>query len=370
MTLEDLLRAMIEEGASDLFLKTNSTPALRVDGSVRRNVTLRGEKPAPLDSVAIARIVSVVLNERQSRIFKSRGEVDTAYDVKDVGRFRVNVFRQRGRTGIVFRHIPRNVPSMEGLNLPADQLRKLCDMQRGLVLITGIAGSGKSTCLAAMVDYINSTSPRHIITIEDPIEFTHDDKLCVIEHRELGLDTESFASALKHCVRQSPDVILIGEMRDHETMAAALNAAETGHLVLSTLHTRNAVQTVERILGYFPPHLHNLVRMQLTLVLEGVVSLRLLRRRDRPGRIPAAEILMATPTVREILQEGRTRQLSAALRDGAYFGTQTFGQCLKKLLDAGMISEEEAMATADNPDELKLEIKGILRGGELRFRKG
>ena len=368
MDIADLLKAMIAQRASDLFIKTGSSPALRVDGMVVRDAKLSESETGALAAAAVEKIVSSVLSERQIRVFDSRGEVDTAYDVEDVGRFRVNVFRQRGQTSIVFRHIPRNVPSMEELNLPAKQLRKLCDKERGLVLISGIAGSGKSTCLAAMVNHINTTSHRHIITTEDPIEFTHEDKLSVIEQRELGTDTESFASALKHCVRQSPDVILIGEMRDRETMEAALNAAETGHLVLSTLHTRNAVQTVERIMGYFPPHLHDLVRMQLTLVLEGVVSLRLLRLRTGKGRIPAAEVLIATPTVREILQNGNTRQLPAALRDGGYFGTQSFGQSLKKLLDDGLISEEEAMGAADNPEELRLEIKGILRGGDLRFQ--
>jgi len=363
MTLEDLLRAMVRARASDLFLKAGSPPALRVDGAVRRD--LLGER-RELDAGFMETVLKRVLDERDRRAFDRAGEADTAYEVEGLDRFRVNVFRQRGRVGCVFRHIPRKIPTLEELNLPAAQLRKLCGLQRGLVLVTGVAGSGKSTCLAAMVDYINVNFPRHIITIEDPIEFVHEDKRSVIEQREIGIDTDSFAVALKHCVRQSPDVILIGEMRDQETMEAALNAAETGHLVLSTLHTVNAVQTVERIMGYFPPHLHALVRLQLALVLEGAISLRLLRRKDGPGRIPAVEVLMATPTVRDLLEQGKTRQLPAALREGGYFGTQTFGQSLKGLLDRGIVAAEEALAAADNPEELRLELKGIQRGGDVR----
>ena len=332
-----------------------------MDGLIRRDL---GEQIAPglvVDADFMEAVLRTVLDEKDQRVFQETHEADAAYEVEDVGRFRVNAFHQRRLVGFVFRHIPRVLPSLEELNLPAEQLRKLCDMHRGLVLVTGVAGSGKSTCLAAMVDYINANSQRHIITIEDPMEFVHEDKLSLVEQRELGLDTDSFAAALKHSVRQSPDVLLIGEMRDSDTMAAALNAAETGHLVLSTLHTVNAVQTVERIIGYFPPHLHDLVRMQLALVLEGAISLRLLRRRDGPGRIPAVEVLMATPTLREMLQKGRTREIPSALRDGAYFGTQTFGQSLKALLKSGTISVEDAMTAADNPDELRLELKGIAR---------
>ena len=258
------------------------------------------------------------------------------------------------------------IPTLEELNLPVAPLQNLCSRRRGLVLVTGVAGSGKSTCLAAMVDYINSTFRRHIVTIEDPIEYVYQDKRSLIEQREINRDTRSFAAALKHCVRQSPDVILIGEMRDAETMEAALSAAETGHLVFSTLHTVNAVQTVERIMGYFPPYLHALIRLELAMVLEGVVSLRLIRRSGEAGRIPAVELLMATPTTRDLLQQGRTRQLPAALRDGAYYGAQTFGQSLKSLMDEGLITEEEALAAADNPEDLKLELKGITRSVDMR----
>jgi len=362
MELQFLLAATVRARASDLFMKSGAPPAFRVDGLLRRDVLPQSEQSALLDAAFLEKTLQTVLDARDREAFDKDGEADAAYDLAEVGRFRVNAFRQRGKVGIVFRHIPRTIPSLAELNLPAAQIEKLCARQRGLVLVSGVAGSGKSTCLASMTDYINSTFRRHIVTIEDPIEFIHEDKLSLIEQRELHLDTRSFSAALKHCVRQSPDVILIGEMRDRDTMEAALAAAETGHLVLSTLHTVNAVQTVERVIGYFPPHLHDLVRTQLALVLEGVISLRLLRRRGQAGRVPAVELLTGTPTVRELLQQGRTRQLPAALRDGAYFGTQTFGQSLKQLIEAGVILEEDALAAADNPEELRMELKGISRG--------
>jgi twitching motility protein PilT len=368
MTLVDLLDIMLRGRASDLFLKTGAEPAFRVDGEIRRDLLPESAR-GRLDAASVEQVTTTVLSERLRESFNESGEADAAYEVARLGRFRVNVFRQRGTTGVVFRHLPYDIPSFAELHLPAKQLKKLCAMQRGLVLITGIAGSGKSTCLAAMVDYINENFRRHIVTIEDPIEFVHGDKKSLIEQREVGVDTSSFTNALKYCLRQSPDVILLGEMRDQETMEAAINAAETGHLVLSTLHTVNAVQTVERIIGYFPPHLHRLVRMQLALVLEGAVSLRLLRLKGRPGRVPAAEVLLGTPSVRELLDEGKTRLLPGALRDGDYFGTQTFGQALKGLIDQGLVSQDDAMAAADNPEELRLELKGIVRGGQAHRLK-
>jgi twitching motility protein PilT len=365
MELLSLLELMVRGRASDLFLKEDAPASFRVDGRLR--------KPKGADAVVLGRdfmekVLETVLVARNRAIFDREGEADAAYEVPRLGRFRVNAFRQRDRIGFVFRYIPSNVPSFDALKLPAKQLINLCTKERGLVLLTGIAGSGKSTCLAAMVDYMNATTYRHIVTIEDPIEFVHEDKNCVIEQRELGIDTQSFSSALKHVVRQSPDVILIGEMRDRDTMETALNAAETGHLVLSTLHTVNAVQTVERIIGYFPPHLHELIRMQLALVLEGVISLRLLRRQDGPGRVPAVEILLNTPTVRDHLQQGKTRLLPNALRDGSeYFGSQTFHQSLKELMRLGIITEQDAMSASDSPDELRMELKGIARGGDMRI---
>jgi twitching motility protein PilT len=366
MELEALLTATVQAGASDLFLKSGAAPAFRVDGFLRRDILPREQRAEVADEEFMARALVTVLDEQDQKMFETEGEADAAYETPELGRFRVNAFRQRGQVGLVFRYLLKAIPTLEELNLPAAPLKKLCARQRGLVLVTGVAGSGKSTCLAAMVDYINSTFRRHIVTVEDPVEYVYRDKRSLIEQREIGRDTRSFAAALKHCVRQSPDVILIGEMRDQETMEAALSAAETGHLVFSTLHTVNAVQTVERIMGYFPPHLHALIRLQLAMVLEGVISLRLLRRSEGTGRLPAVELLIATPTTRDLLQQGRTRQLPAALHDSGYYGAQTFSQSLKRLIDEGQITEEDALAAADNPEEMKLELKGITRGVDSR----
>ncbi len=361
MDLQTLLRVVVQQKAADLFLKVGSRPTLRVDGELRRLSKLGEEAVGEVDDAFNESVLEEVLDERDLERFRRTGEGDAAYEVEDLGRFRVNVFRQRGHIGFVLRYIPFKVPSLDELKLPAKQLKQLCDQRRGLVLVTGIAGSGKSTCLASMIHYLNETQKRHIVTVEDPIEFVHHDLSCIIEQREVGFDTEDFVVALRACVRQSPDVILIGEMRDRETVEAAINAAETGHLVLSTLHTVNAVQTVERILGFFPPHLHALIRLQLSLVLRGALSLRLLARRDGPGMIPAAEMLISTPTVRDLLEKGLTRQLGTALSEGGYFGTMTFAQSLARLARQGCITEEDALAASDNPDDLRLELKGIGR---------
>jgi twitching motility protein PilT len=310
-------------------------------------------------------VLRTVAGEAARKRFESEGELDTAYEAREIGRFRVNAYRQRGQTSFAFRHVESVIPTFEDLNLPAEELRKLAAKPRGLVLVTGVAGSGKSTALAAMVGHINQTQQKHVITIEDPIEFVHEDRKCIIDQREIGLDTKDFASALKHCIRQSPDVILIGEMRDQETMEAALSAAETGHLVLSTLHTVNASQTVERIINFFPPHQHALIRLQLSMVLEGVVSLRLLPRKDRPGRVPAVELLTSSPTVKELLEAGRSRELYPAIKSGGYFGMMTFNQSLRRLYDSGVISLEEALLASDTPDELRLEISGVTKATRL-----
>jgi twitching motility protein PilT len=360
--LESLLTIMVREQASDLIVKTGSYPAIRVDGRIR---FLSDQPTTPEFSNAM---LSRVLNDTYLQIFLERGEVDTSYEMEGVGRFRANVFRQQGHIGFALRHVKDDVPTLRDLNLPAEQMERLAALQRGLVLATGIAGSGKSTTLAAMIQHINETSEKHIITIEDPVEFIYKDRKSVVTQREIGSDTLDFGTALKHIVRQTPDVILVGEMRDKQTMEAALAAAETGHLVFSTLHTVNAIQTVERIISFFPPHQHNLIRLQLSMVLEGVVSLRLIQMKDSFGRVPAVELMLATPTVRDILSEGRTKELSRAIYEGAdYFGTQTFNQSLVKLYKQGKISYEDALASADNPDELKLEIRGIAKGGKADF---
>ncbi|MCU0722381.1 MAG: PilT/PilU family type 4a pilus ATPase [Planctomycetes bacterium] len=291
----------------------------------------------------------------------SRG-LDLAIEVKGIGRFRANLFHQRGRLGGVFRHIQERIPTFEELNLPSKTLMNLTAHQRGLILVTGIAGSGKSTTIASMIEHINQSSSRHIITVEDPIEYVYTEKQSIIDQREVGLDTQDFMSALKSVVRQAPDVIFIGEMRDKETMEAAISAAETGHLVFSTLHTVNAQQTVERIITYFPPYQHDLIRMQLSLVLQGVLSQRLLPKKESKGRVPAVEIMLGTPTIRDLLLTGKTTELYAAIAQDVHWGNQTFNESIKQLYQSGIIGLEEALASADNPDELKLEIRGIVRG--------
>ena len=346
---------MVSRDASDLFLKAGSPPTLRVDGQV----TVIDE--ACLSAEFIDSVFEEVIKERARKRFEEDGEVDVAHDSPDVGRFRVNIFRQKGEISFAFRYIKQEIPTFDELNLPADSLKHLALKPRGLILVTGVAGCGKSTTLAATLQYINENQPKHIITIEDPIEYILTEDKSVIDQREIGLDTRDFASALKHVVRQSPDVILIGEMRDRETMEAGINAAETGHLVFSTLHTPSAVQTVERIINYFPPHQHQLIRLQLSMILEGVMSQRLLVRKEGAGRVPAVELLLSTPTIREILLEGRTQDLFGAIRDSAFFGTCTYNQSLKTLYEKNIISLEEALAAADSPDDLKLEIRGITR---------
>lgn len=357
MDIENLFRHVVDAGGSDLLLRVNGRPSMRVDGRVRFLSDI------VLTARMADKILGQVLDELQTEQFFRSGEADSAFEIDGVGRFRVNVFRQRGRLGFVCRYVNNELPTLEDLLLPTDQLIKLAKLRRGLVLVTGVAGSGKSTTLAAMLNWLNQNEHRHIVTLEDPIEFLYEDNQCTINQREVGVDTLSFSAALKHVVRQAPDVIMVGEMRDRETAEATLAAAETGHLVMSTLHTVNAIQTVERIMSFFPPHHHKLIRMQLAMLLEGSMSMRLIRRRGQKGRIPAIELLLATPTVKEILAEGRTLELEKAIFEGAdHYGTLTFNQSLARLVNLHTITVDEAMAAADNPDELKLELRGFSKG--------
>jgi twitching motility protein PilT len=354
--LRDFLRIMVKECASDLVLKANGCPAVRVAGVIR----FLGDQPLPPE--LMRSYVEEILGERLRAEFEKSGACDTAVALPGVGRFRCNAFHQCGELGLVFRAIKNEIPSFKDLNLPVDPLKRLSSLKRGLVLATGIAGSGKSTTLASMVEYVNRTMNKHIITIEDPIEFRFEDKRSIVNQREVGVDVSSFAQALRQAMRQSPDVILIGEMRDAETVSAAISAAETGHLVFSTLHTVNAVQTVERIISFFPPHQHELVRLQLALNLAGVCSLRLVKNKDGTAMVPAVELLINTPTVRELLEQGQTRVLPKALAEGSYYGTMTFNQSLIRLFQAGNISLEDALAASDNPDDLKMQMRGITQG--------
>lgn len=362
--LRDFLRIMVKESASDLVLKANGCPAVRVAGVIR----FLGDQPLPAD--LMRSFVDEVLSERGRHEFEKSGAADTAVALPGVGRFRCNAFHQCGEVGLVFRAIKNEIPSFKDLNLPVEPLKRLASLRRGLVLATGIAGSGKSTTLASMVEYVNRTMNKHIVTIEDPIEFRFEDKRSIVNQREVGVDVSDFASSLRQAMRQSPDVILIGEMRDAETVSAAISAAETGHLVFSTLHTVNAVQTVERIISFFPPHQHELLRLQLALNLAGVCSLRLVKNKEGTAMVPAVELLINTPTVRELLEQGATRMLPKALAEGSYYGTMTFNQSLIRLFQAGNISLEDALAASDNPDDLKMQMRGITQGGAQRPSQG
>ncbi|TET34988.1 MAG: PilT/PilU family type 4a pilus ATPase [Planctomycetota bacterium] len=360
MEFQEMLRRMVVERASDLFIKVGSPPSLRIDGKVH---FLDSDDISPQDTVEFYEAIE----DSKREGFKNQQEIDCAYELPGIGRFRVNIFRQRGYIGFVFRHIESQIPNFKELNLPEEPMAKLASYPRGLVLVTGVTGSGKSTTLAAIINHINMNFNRHIVTIEDPIEFVYKDKKSIINQREIGIDTSDFHTALKHVVRQSPDVILIGEMRDRETMEAAISAAETGHLVFSTLHTVNAQQTVERIINFFPPHQHNLIRLQLSLILEGVISQRLIKRKATQGRLPAVELMIKSPTIKDLLMEGRTTELYKAVREGEYFGSQTFNQALKKMYQSEQITLEEALSGADNPEELKLELKGVTKGTTADF---
>jgi twitching motility protein PilT len=355
MHIDDLLRIALERKASDLHLKVGNHPCLRVDGEL---VSLT-DQPR-ISSEEMLNMAFSMMSNRQKQKFKENAEVDLAYGVAGLGRFRVNVFQQRGNVGVVLRVIPTKIRALDELYLPKI-VEKVCEEQRGLVLVTGITGSGKSTTLAAMIDRINSMRSEHIITIEDPIEFLHRDKKGFVNQREVEVDTPSFTSALRASLRQDPDVILVGEMRDMDTIQTALHAAETGHLVLSTLHTLDAVETINRIISVFPPPEQKQIRIQLAATLRAVISQRLVRRSDIEGRVPAVEIMMATPYIREaILIPEKTRTIREAIAAGtSQYGMQTFDQSLYELFTQGLISLDTALENATNPDDFKLRIQGI-----------
>jgi twitching motility protein PilT len=355
MHINDLLKIATERGASDLHLKVGSHPVLRIDGELVPLVDLK--RLMQEDTIAMA---FSIMNNRQKQKFKDHLEIDIAYSVPGLGRFRCNIFQQRGTVGLVLRVIPVKILTIRELYLPV-VLEKISMEPRGLILCTGTTGSGKSTTLAAIIDYINSHRKEHIMTIEDPIEFLHRDKKCLINQREVEVDTKSFAGALRSALRQDPDVILVGEMRDYETIETAITAAETGHLVLSTLHTLDATETINRIIAVFPPHQQKQIRLQLAQVLKSVISLRLMPRADGKGRVPAAEVLVSTALIRDfIINKEKTRMLPDAIAQGiSQYGMQTFDQSLYSLLKKNFITYEEAILRATNPDEFKLRLQGI-----------
>ena len=346
MELEPLCRFAVESKASDLFLKAGAAPAMRIHGRINST-----DLP-PLTPEETKEMAYSLMSERQREAFEDYHELDIAFTLEGVSRFRCNICQQQGSIGVVLRLIPLEVNSIDDLSLPKTLL-DFTTARQGLVLVTGPTGCGKSTTLAALLDVINNTRRCHMVTIEDPIEFVHDDKKAIFSQREVGIDTESFYDAMKYVVRQSPDVILIGEMRDAETMRVALTASETGHLVFSTVHTTSAADTIERIVSIFPPHEKNQICLRMSTSLIGVVSQKLVPRADGTGRVPAVEIMTNTPTVAKLIEEGRTGQLYAAINEGGYWGMQTMNQSLVKYWRAGVITLEDAMAYAGNLTELK-----------------
>ncbi|GBF04351.1 twitching motility protein [Deinococcus aerius] len=351
MTLDELLHEMVSRRASDVHLQVGSPPMGRVDGHL---LPFGTEPLGPGDTAALAQ---ALLTPDQWEDFGYRNELDLAHSVPGLGRFRCNVFRQRGAVGIVMRTVLVNIPSFETLGLPAEVMRAFAETSRGLVLVTGPTGSGKSTTLASLIDYINQTCAYNIITVEDPIEFLHRNRRSLVVQREVGSDTRDFRTALKYALRQDPDVIMIGEMRDKETVEAALSAAQTGHLVLSTLHTQDAVRTVNRIIDFFAPHERDQIRVQLAESLVGIISQRLLRRADGLGRVLGTEVLLNTPLVQEYIKdEEKTYLIKDALIEDNIRGMHTFDQHLVQLYRHHLITLDEALDHATSPHEVRLMV--------------
>src|SRR5262245_13354945 len=362
MNIRSVLEKMIGMRASDLHLKAGTSPILRVDGVL---YTLEDRAPSAQE---LREVCDQLLSEEQRQYFSTHHEIDFAFGVSGLARFRANIFMQRGTPAVALRHVPVQVPSIEELNLPP-VVRDLAYSSRGLVLVTGRTGAGKSTTLAAMVDTINRTTTRNIISVEDPIEFLHVDRKSFIHQREIGLDTRTFADGLKYVLRQDPDIIMVGEVRDLETMRTALMAADTGHLVMSSLHTTDVVQTIQRIVSFYPPHQHDEVRLSIASNLAAVVSQRLIPRADGKGRVPAVEVMVSTPTVREyILTAEKIPMLHGIVSEGmTEYGMQTFDQSVLQLLRESMITEQEALKNCNKPNELLLKLKGIVSASDRQW---
>jgi twitching motility protein PilT len=352
--IEELVRKMVRMEASDLHLKVGLPPAVRVNGLLG---PLEGYEPLlPLDT---EEIVKEILPERLAGEFEEEGEADFSYEVSGLGRFRVNAFRQRGSISVAMRYIPLGVPKFEELNLP-EAIRTLAFEERGIILLTGTTGSGKSTTLASMIDIVNHSMRKHIVTIEDPIEYLHRDDKSIINQREVGTDTASYSRALRRVLRQDPDIILIGEIRDAESAQIALSAAETGHLVLSTLHTVDATETVNRLIDLFPQGEQSQVRIMLAGTLKGIVGQRLIRTRDEAGRTPVCEVMVTTGRIQDfIMDPEHTAQIQQAIAEGEYYGMQTFDQALLKLVEEDRIDLKEAIRVSSRPQDFKLMVQSL-----------
>ncbi|MGB8656232.1 MAG: PilT/PilU family type 4a pilus ATPase [Candidatus Zixiibacteriota bacterium] len=354
VTLKQMLQEMLSTKSSDLHLRIGVRPTLRSDG------VLHPLTDELITSQDMEEIMNQILTDEQKERFLRRNELDLALSISKMGRFRINLYRQRGTAGVAIRAVNTVIPSFEELNLPA-VLKKLADNRRGMIILTGTTGSGKSTTLASMIDHINSTRSENILTVEDPIEYIHRNRKSIIAQREVGGDTESFVTALRHALRQDPDVILVGEVRDLETMSIALTASDTGHLVLTTLHTLNAIETINRIISFFPPHQHQQIRLLLSATLKAIVCQRLLPRCDGPGRVPAVEVLVNAGLVKEYLVDPmKTPLIIELIESGSIqYGMQSFDQSIMDLYKQGMITYDEALAQATNADDFELRVKGI-----------
>jgi twitching motility protein PilT len=364
MDLSEVLLVALNNRASDIHFKVGQPPILRIDGEL---VPLKDY--SAMDASEIAKVAYQIMNERQRERFLREMEIDMGYGISGMGRFRVNIFQQRGTIAIALRVIPFGIKGFEELNLPVEVMERISREVRGLVLLTGTTGCGKSTTLAALIDQINSNRRSHIITIEDPIEFLHRDQKGIVSQREIGTDTDNFAQALKMALRQDPDVILVGEMRDFETIETAILAAETGHLVLSTLHTLDAPETVNRIVAVYPPYQQKQIRLQLAGILKAVISQRLLPRVDGMGRVPAVEIMLSTARIREcIVDKDKTQDIHEAIAEGhATYHMQTFDQSLMLLLKRELITYEEALRHSSSPEDFALRVKGILATSDMTW---
>jgi len=347
---------MKEKEASDLFLSVNAVPSARINGTIQPIA----EDPVT-DQQMNALADQLLAGDEKKKIYHENHDIDFIYHEPEIGRFRINIFQQRDTPALVARHVHTSVKDFQSLSLPAELLKTFCEQPSGLVLLTGPAGSGKSTTIASMIVFIHLQESRHMVTIEDPIEFLFENKKCLINQRELGGDVPSYPAALKHVTQQSPDIIYIGNIRDLETMRAAITATELGTLVFTTFHTVNAVQTITRIINFFPPYLHDEVRMQLAVILKGVVSLRLVPRIDKEGRIPAVETMVVTPTIARLIREGKINEIQEFIDEGELFGMQSFKKSLVDLVKAGTVDVKAARRLADSKDEFDLEMKGLKR---------
>ncbi len=362
-SLQDILSYAVKHGASDIHLTVGSPPAMRIDGEIRFVNTDK------LEAQDTEKFAEELLNNEQQKDYQKKGDADIAHGVPGLGRFRVNILRQRGSVGIVMRHVKGKILDFESLNLPP-ALTKIADMVRGLVLITGTTGSGKSTTLASIIDWINQRKRYHIITLEDPIEFLHSNKKSIVTQREILIDTMDFQMALRAAMREDPDVILVGEMRDAETFQAAISAAETGHLVFSTLHTTNIMLTIDRIMDMFPGTMHDQIRAQLALQIRACVAQRLVPSIDGKGRIPAIEVMFNNPGISSLIRENNIKQIPVAIVSGQDEGMQTFNMSLVGHIKNNLIKKEDALIASDNKEELNMNLQGIFlsqsRGGILK----